>query len=209
MNGDQISAKVDHFTKFAVFVVDKKVEDDPEVLFSDIEGHWAEAIIKLAGAKGIVSGYADGTFKPKGDVTRAEFTVMLARALNLQGSGAVLEFTDKASIDAWAKQGIAQAVQAGIVKGYGDGSFKPNAKISRAEMVTMLANALGFANNSKAKTTFADDANIPAWAREAVAAAVESGIVQGVGGNRFAPNQTATRAEAAVVLLKALEFAGK
>ncbi|WP_214630911.1 family 10 glycosylhydrolase [Paenibacillus agaridevorans] len=186
-----------------------KPEENVEVKFSDILGHWAEASIKLAAAKGIISGYADGTFKPKSEVTRAEFAVMLARMLNLQGNGAELEFNDMAAIGSWAKQGIAQAVEAGIVKGYSDGSFRPNAKISRVEMVTMIVNALGFADNSKATTVFADDAEIPAWARAAVAAAVENGLVQGVGGNKFAPNQTATRAESVVVLLRALEFASK
>ncbi|MGI2295040.1 family 10 glycosylhydrolase [Paenibacillus sp. GXUN7292] len=186
-----------------------KPEENVEVKFSDILGHWAEASIKLAAAKGIISGYADGTFKPKSEVTRAEFAVMLARMLNLQGNGAELEFNDKTAIGSWATQGIAQAVQAGIVKGYSDGSFRPNAKISRVEMVTMIVNALGFADNSKATTGFADDADIPAWARAAVAAAAENGLVQGVGGNKFAPNQTATRAESVVVLLRALEFASK
>ncbi|MNV80275.1 Endo-1,4-beta-xylanase A precursor [compost metagenome] len=76
-------------------------------------------------------------------------------------------------------------------------------------MVTMIANALGIVDNAKAKTAFADDAEIPAWAKSAVAATVESGIVQGVSGNKFAPKQTATRAEAAVILLKALAFVGK
>ncbi|WP_108991042.1 family 10 glycosylhydrolase [Paenibacillus agaridevorans] len=186
-----------------------KPEENFEVKFSDILGHWAEASIKLAAAKGIISGYADGTFKPKSEVTRAEFAVMLARMLNLQGNGAELEFNDMAAIGSWAKQGIAQAVQAGIVKGYSDGSFRPNAKISRVEMVTMIVNALGFADNSKATTGFADDAEIPAWARAVVATAVENGLVQGVGGNKFAPNQTATRAESVVVLLRALEFASE
>ncbi|MEK0314889.1 family 10 glycosylhydrolase [Cohnella sp. 56] len=186
-----------------------KPEENVEVKFSDIVGHWAEASIKLAAAKGIIGGYADGTFKPKSEVTRAEFAVMLARMLNLPGDGAELAFNDKAAIGSWAKQGIAQAVQAGIVNGYSDGSFRPNAKISRIEMVMMIVNALGFADNSKATTVFADDAEIPAWARAAVAAAVENGLVQGVGGNRFAPNQTATRAESVVILLRALEFASK
>lgn len=216
VSGDRITAEVDHFTKFAVFAVDKKVELNPEskpeenieVKLSDIQGHWAEASIKQAAAKGFVGGYADGTFKPKKEVTRAEFAVMLARMLKLQGTGVVLQFTDKASIGAWAQQGVAQIVQVGILKGYEDGSFRPNAKISRAEMVTMVANAVGIIKNTKPKTAFADDAEIPAWARAAVAATVDNGIIQGVNGNKFAPKQSATRGEAAVVLLKALELLG-
>jgi hypothetical protein len=215
-NGDRITAEVEQFAKFAVFAVERKGEENPGgnpganegTKLSDIAGHWAEASIKEAAAQGIIGGYTDGTFKPKGEVTRAEFAVMLARMLKLQGNGATLGFTDKANIGTWAKQGIAQVVQAGIVKGYGDGSFKPNEKISRAEMVTMIANALGIAKSTTA-TGFADDSEIPAWARAAVAATQENNIVQGVNGNKFAPTQTATRAEAAVVLLKALAIAGK
>ncbi|MBA9087186.1 putative phosphodiesterase [Fontibacillus solani] len=217
VSSDRITAEIDQFAKVAVFAVNNKSVENPEskpvdnvkLKLSDIAGHWAEASIQELAAKGIVSGYADGTFKPKGEVTRAEFAVMLARMLNMQGNGATLEFTDNASIGAWAKEGIAQAVQAGIVNGYGDGSFRPNARISRTEMVTMIANALGIVDNAKARTAFADDAEIPAWAKSAVAATVESGIVQGVSGNKFAPKQTATRAEAAVILLKALAFVGK
>ncbi|MNE03710.1 Endo-1,4-beta-xylanase A precursor [compost metagenome] len=217
VSNDQITAEIDQFAKVAVFAVNNKSVENPEsepvdnvdLKLSDIAGHWAEASIQELAAKGIVSGYADGTFKPKGEVTRAEFAVMLARMLNMQGNGATLEFTDSASIGAWAKEGIAQAVQAGIVNGYGDSSFRPNARISRTEMVTMIANALGIVDNDKTRTAFADDADIPAWAKSAVAATVESGIVQGMSGNKFAPKQTATRAEAAVILLKALAFVGK
>ncbi|MBP1989155.1 S-layer homology domain-containing protein [Paenibacillus eucommiae] len=222
VSGNRITAEVDHFTKFAIFAVAKKAEEKPEekpeneleentgagATFSDVTGHWAEASIKKAAAKAIVDGYADGTFKPNGEITRAQFAVMLARALKLEGNGAALTFTDKESIGDWAKQGIAQALQAGFVKGYSDGSFRPNAMISRAEMVTMIANAQGLTAEANAATAFADHADIPAWAEAAVSATVEKGIVQGVGDNKFAPNQTATRAQAAVILLRVLELAG-
>lgn len=209
VSGNRITAEVDHFTKFAVFAVAKKEPEENTgagATFSDVTGHWAEASIKKAAAKGIVDGYADGTFRPNGEITRAQFAVMLARALKLEGNGAVLAFTDKERIGDWAKQGIAQAVKAGIVNGYSDGSFRPNAKISRAEMVTMIANAQGLTAKANAATAFADHADIPAWAKAAVSATVEKGIVQGIGGNKFAPNQTATRAQAAVILLRALEI---
>ncbi len=210
VSGNRITAEVDHFTKFAVFAV-AKIEPEENVgegaTFSDITGHWAEESIKKAAAKGIVDGYADGIFKPNGEITRAQFAVMLARALKLEGNEATLAFTDKESIGDWAKKGIAQAVKAGIVNGYSDGSFRPNAKISRAEMVTMIANAQGLTAKANAATAFADHADIPAWAEAAVSATVEKGIVQGIGDNKFAPNQTATRAQAAVILLRALELA--
>jgi tripartite motif-containing protein 71 len=164
-------------------------------------GHWAEASIKQAVSSGIVSGYPDGTFKPNDSVTRAEFAVMLINTLKPQGEGAALTFTDTAKIGTWAQKAVAQAVKAGIIKGYEDGSFRPDAEITRAEMAVMLANALGLPIEANAAIGFADDKDIPAWAKASVAYVKHAGIVQGKGDNEFAPQDHATRAEAVTVLL--------
>ncbi|MEK5233390.1 S-layer homology domain-containing protein [Lysinibacillus sp. FSL K6-0232] len=179
--------------------------NEPVIAFTDIAGHWAEDYIMRAAAKGIVSGYPDGTFKPNHPVTRAEFTVMLAGALKLEGQGAALTFTDHDQIGGWAKQAVAQAVQAGIVDGYNDGSFRPNAQITRVEIAVMIARALKLQLNANTTTGFADDEAIPQWAKGAVEAIRKLGIVDGRGGNRFVPNETATRAEATVMLLRLLD----
>nr|WP_260981977.1 chitobiase/beta-hexosaminidase C-terminal domain-containing protein [Paenibacillus sp. 32O-W] len=178
---------------------------EPVIKFTDIAGHWAEGFIKHAAAKGIVCGYPDGTFKPDHPVTRAEFTVMLAGALKLKGEDAALTFTDNEQIGEWAKQAVAQAVESGIIEGYDDGSFRPNNRISRAEMAAMIARALKLQLNADVSTGFADNETIPEWARGAVEAIRELGIVDGRGENRFMPNETATRAEATVMLLRMLE----
>jgi hypothetical protein len=214
---DRISADINHFTKFAALVVDEKTglpeleqsTDTPtnpttEVKFSDIAKHWAEASIKQAVISGIVKGYTDGTFKPNATVTRAEFAVMLMNALKPQGNGAELKFTDNVKIGAWAQKAVAQAVQAGIIKGNLDGSFRPNAEVTRAEMAVMIANALGQPIEANATTSFTDDKDIPAWAKGSVAIVKQAGIVQGKSGNKFAPQDNATRAEAVTVLLKML-----
>ncbi|WP_176475465.1 S-layer homology domain-containing protein [Paenibacillus sp. 7541] len=179
--------------------------NEPVIAFTDIAGHWAEDYIMRAVEKGFVSGYPDGTFKPNHPVTRAEFTVMLAGALKLEGDGSALTFTDHDRIGGWAKQAVAQAVQAGIVDGYNDGSFRPNAQITRVEMAVMIARALQLQLNANASTGFADDETIPQWAKGAVEAIRKLGIVDGRGGNRFVPNETATRAEATVMLLRLLD----
>ena len=179
--------------------------NEPLIEFTDIAGHWAESDIKLAAAKGIVSGYPDGAFKPDHPVTRAEFVKMLAGAMKLEGSGAALTFTDHDQIGVWAKQAVAQAVQAGIVVGYSDGSFRPHAQITRAEMATMIARALQLQLDANALPGFADDEAIPKWARGAVHAIRKVGIIDGRGDNRFVPNETATRAEAVVMLVRMLD----
>jgi len=204
ISGNNISVEVNHFTKYAVLVVDQPTDNATKINFSDVSGHWAEASIKQAVSEGIIKGYSDGTFKPNHNVTRAEFTVMLMNAMKPQDADTALTFTDSAKIGAWAQKAIAQAVQAGIIKGYSDGTFRPNAVITRAEMAVMLANALGQSGGKDAIAGFADDKDIPAWAKGSVAFVKQANIVQGKGNNKFAPQDQASRAEAVTVLLKLL-----
>ncbi|WP_212963256.1 cadherin-like beta sandwich domain-containing protein [Cohnella xylanilytica] len=211
VDGEWITVEVDHFTKYAVLAieannnVDEETVTEPIPSFTDIAGHWGEQSIVRAATLKLVSGYLDGTFKPNAPVTRAEFTVMLASALKLDGTGVALAFKDEAKIGAWAKQAVALAVQEGIVTGDGGGNFRPEAKITRAEMAAMIAKALNVSPEANAITGFADDKDIPKWAKGSAEAIRELGIVSGRGGNSFAPNGAATRAEAVVMLLRLLE----
>ncbi|WP_197029760.1 fibronectin type III domain-containing protein [Brevibacillus borstelensis] len=179
---------------------------EPAIHFTDLTGHWAESYIKRAAAKGIVSGYPDGAFKPNHPVTRAEFMMMLAGALQLEEEGATLTFSDQDQIGKWAMQSVAKGVQAGIVNGYGDGSFRPNTQITRAEMAVMIARALKLPHKAQIKTGFADDEMIPEWAKGSVEAIRGRGITSGREGKKFVPGDTATRAEAATILLRMLDI---
>ncbi|WP_340005763.1 S-layer homology domain-containing protein [Paenibacillus sp. FSL K6-0276] len=212
INGNHIAADVDHFTKFAVLVVDQatglpvtnsSTEQTTEAGFSDISGHWAEANIKRAVSEGIVKGYTDGTFKPNATVTRAEFAVMLMNALKPAGNGVELGFTD--TIPAWAEKSIAQALEAKIIRGYEDVTFRPAASITRSELAVMIARAAGVDLTTAVSTGFADDREIPSWAQGAVAAMKKLSIVSGRNGNVFAPNETATRAEAVTIIMNLLQ----
>ena len=203
---NKITVEVEHFTKFAVFAVDKpKNPVSTEISFTDTAGHWAELDIKQAVTLKIISGYADGTFKPDNQVTRAEFAVMLMNALKVDKKGKVLEFTDKQQIPVWAEAAVAQAVDLGIIQGYEDQTFRPDSLISRVEMVSMISAALGTKPVSQATTGFADDEDIPAWAKSKVESIRLLGIIDGRSGNKFEPANTATRAEAVKVLMKMLQ----
>lgn len=199
-----VQGVTDHFTKFAVLAVQNEAtdpdRDTPRAAFSDIDGHWAQSSIVQAVRAGFVSGYADGTFQPDRVVTRAEFTVMLAKALRL-GEGGETTFPDEDTIPAWARQHVAAAVASGILSGYADGTFRPQGRIIRAEMAVMAARSAALPPSIGAETRFADNASIPAWSKPYAAAAYEAGLIQGKGGNRFAPMDSLTRAEAVVVLL--------
>lgn len=202
MDGDLIQVDVNHFTKFAVFAVDQP-NAPVEVTLHDINGHWAEEFIQQAVRDGIVKGYVDGSFKPNASVTRAEFTVMLMNALHTDSdyAEAPLSFTDRSNIGAWAQSAIARAVQAGFIQGDSGGSFRPNDAVTRAEMAVMVANALQLKAESGTSSTFADNEQIPVWARAAVAGMQQSGLLNGKGLNTFAPRDNTTRAEAVKLLM--------
>lgn len=175
------------------------------VSLNDIASHWAEASIKRAVELGFVTGYTDGSFNPDKTVSRDEFAAMLVKALKLQGAGSSLDFADAGSIGAWAKPYIAQAMKSGLVSGYADGTFRPKAPISRAEMAAMIVRGLGLKSVVELELSYADADQIPAWAKPYVAAAEEAGVMRGRGDNRFAPAASATRTEAAVVILNMLD----
>ncbi|QAY65384.1 immunoglobulin-like domain-containing protein [Paenibacillus protaetiae] len=192
-------------TKSYTLTITRTDNEQPEIpVFTDIAGHWAESYIRQAAALHIVNGYTDGTFKPDNTVTRAEFVVMLVNALQLQGSGEQLSFNDASDIGTWAKDAVSIAVQAGIIGGYEDGTFRPNATINRAEMAVMIARALKLTASSASASPFEDENQIPQWAKDAIHALEEQGLLEGRDGNQFAPNGTATRAEAAAALLRLL-----
>ena len=184
-------------------------EQSPEadvVLLRDIEGHWAANAIERAVKLGVINGYDDQTFRPQAYVTRAEFVVMLGRALQMDNAAeAELPFIDAASVPMWAKGYVAQSVQAGIINGYDNQTFRPGTKITRVELTAMIVRALELALETDENIAFADADQIADWARPYIAAAVQAGVIKGTGNNLFEPNQPATRAEAVILILALLD----
>ncbi len=172
----------------------------------DIGKHWAEKEISRAVQQGLIKGYSDQSFRPNNPITRAEFAVILVRALQLSGSGSLSKFKDERSVGTWAKEAIAIATEAGIVTGYADGTFRPNTIVTRTEMAVMLMRAIGLSELISSRTSFADDKDIPSWAKASIEEIRKLGIMQGRGNDRFEPGATATRAEAVVTILRLLDF---
>lgn len=181
------------------------MDDAPAIQFSDTQDHWAKDEIAQAVKLGIVYGYPDGTFRPEANVTRAEFSVMLMRALQSQIKVSPLNFKDKDKIGPWAVEYVQQAVAQGIIKGYTDATFRPNANISHAEMIAMVIRASGWDTNMGNQTSFVDDHMIPQWAKPSVVTAQLKGIVfGGINDNQFNPQANATRSESASSIIKML-----
>ncbi|WP_148092069.1 S-layer homology domain-containing protein, partial [Paenibacillus sp. 598K] len=104
----------------------------------------------------------------------------------------------------WAQREVMAAASLGIIQGYPDGTFRPGRQVSRAELATILHRViLGRDVSPPAPpATFADIETIPAWALDAAQAARQYALMQGRDGRNFVPSAEATRAEAAVTLMR-------
>ncbi|MCR2804391.1 S-layer homology domain-containing protein [Paenibacillus soyae] len=175
--------------------------------FSDIEDHWAKADIQEAARMGWINGYEDGRFRPQDQVTRAQFTTMLSRALALDANAdETIVFKDAEQIPEYARAHVTQAVAEGIVKGFEDNTFRPHQLISRSEIAVMAMRVIGYEEKHAGKQlVFADADQIQEWAYPAVVSAVDLGLIQGRDHNRFVPHGVATRAEAVVLILRVLD----
>lgn len=176
-------------------------------VFRDIAGHWAETDIRTLVDLGVVAGYGDGKFGPEDKVTRAQFAVMLMRALGFEPKAVpVLKFADAGKIPDWAAGHVAAAIEKGIIKGNEDNTFRGEDKITREEITAMVVRALKYkgtiATDRKTGLTFKDAAAVQDWARESVQTAAEYEIVKGYEDGSFGPARNATRAEAGTMILR-------
>ncbi|MNG17097.1 Endo-1,4-beta-xylanase A precursor [compost metagenome] len=108
---------------------------------------------------------------------------------------------------------IAAAKEAGLVNGRSSGEFDPEAAITRQETAVMLAKALAYAGKTEKASSavlerFADKTAVSGYAREALALLVEKGMMNGVSGDKLAPQSNVTKAQAVVLVMKLLRYAG-
>lgn len=168
-------------------------------LLPDTRGNWAEKEIKYLYEKDIVKGFPDGLFYPNNEVTRAQFAAFINRVFDFTEIGNV-SFVD-VTPGAWYMGEISRAVAAGYLQGDGNGHVFPNRTITRQEAAVMLARAFDIkASNPKATDKFADAADIANWSLDSINAMVERGYLNGKPGNKMAPKDTITRAEAAKMI---------
>ena len=139
-------------------------------------------------------GYQDKTVHPQGDMTRAEAAAMVARLKNLDMSDTSKpDFKDVES--RWYNSAINAVVKAGLMKGYPDGTFAPNGKITRAEFAQLIK---GIDNPNMAELPFTDVAGH--WGLDAISQAYANKRIAGYPDNTFRPNNDITRAEAVTIL---------
>ena len=172
--------------------------------FTDITGHWAADNILFAASRGLLSGTSDTTFSPDTGMTRGMFVTTLGRLAGINpDSYQTGKFTD-VKADAYYAPYVNWAAQNGIMEGVTATTFAPDTNINREQMAVIMANYAKKLGYDLPKTlqavTFADNAQISSWAKDAVKAMQQAGILAGKVNNCFDPKGTATRAEVATVL---------
>ncbi|OBZ15335.1 S-layer homology domain-containing protein [Bacillus sp. FJAT-26390] len=179
------------------------------VEFNDLDSGnpYKDSILALANRM-IINGYPDGSFKAISVVTRAEFAAMLNRALGIlpkvQASKSFKDITN----GVWYAPQINAAVDAGLINGYTDGTFRPNQEISHQEMIVMLVNALKYSEanvviKKTSSTEFPD--KLPDWAKPYYAAALDNGILLTNSPFHFQTGKNTQRQESALLLYQLMK----
>ena len=179
--------------------------DEPGMFlpFTDVTNHWAYSAIKRVYTRGWMVGMDEKTFAPDQQLSRAMLAVILyamAGEPAVTGEG---PFTDVPA-GCWYTDAIVWAAQNGIVSGFGDGTFRPNEAVTRAQAAVML---YGYAAFTGADVTaradlsaYSDAGQIPAWAMDAMQWANARRLIVGRDSSHLVPDGKTTRAEMAAIL---------
>ena len=200
-----VTASVGDFKKsVTIHVLDKSYED-LKGKFQDISGHWAEETILEAVYRGLFNGVSSDLFDPDSAITRAMFVTVLYR---MEGQPAVDQkagFTDVAEGSYYAAA-VDWAAKNGIVNGVSETSFDPDAAITREQMAAILYRYAAYweldVSAEADLSAYEDASSVSAYAQAAMQWAVANGVINGTSATTLEPAGTATRAQAATVLVR-------
>ena len=185
---------------------DVPVAEDYQPAFTDTVGYWGANYVEFLYTSGVTTGYADGTFRPDQNITRAQFSVMLYRCLGLDESryvGVELPFADLDKIADYAVPAIKALYSEGVINGSkgkdGQIYLNPNAPLTRAQASAMIGRTQekGYAT---VELTFTDAGKIPAYATFYIQTMAAQGILGGYADGSFKPNNNITRGQMAKIL---------
>ncbi|WP_405116035.1 S8 family serine peptidase [Paenibacillus sp. FSL K6-1217] len=184
----------------------------PAAAFTDIANSKSAVAIQTLADKLIIQGTSATTFAPQSNLTRAEFTALLTRALGLRTDASVT-FSDVKSTDWYAKD-VAAASKAGLILGIGNGKFAPTQKVTRQELAVILDRAVKLTGTelkavaNPSFTTYSDSAKVAPYAKDSLQALTKAGIFASESGIAFNPTAPATRETAAAALYELLSKSG-
>ena len=196
---------------------DSADEADPEAVppdgtlkdYTDVpEDAWYRDAVICVSEAGLMGGTGAGLFAPHAELTRAMFAQILFNACGADSdTGSKSAYTDVPE-DAWYYDAVGWAGSAGLILGYGDGTFRPEAPVTRQDLAVMLWRLAGYQGRDTDNTEdvrlfrFPDVWDLAAYAEPAVKWVCGSGIMQGESDGRLNPSSSATRAQIAAVLAR-------
>ena len=170
-------------------------------MFTDMEGHWAQATVEELAAAGVINGMGDGTYAPENPVTRSQFIKLLTVAVKVDDQTAEIPFEDAKAH--WSAKNVAAGLASGIlVASDYPGAFAPDQEITRDEAALWIARALKL--SGEGTPDFTDAAAIAN--QTAVYQAVQAGIINGMGDGTFGPANTTTRAQSATLIKRVMAY---
>ncbi|PKQ87199.1 hypothetical protein CXK86_31630, partial [Paenibacillus sp. BGI2013] len=170
----------------------------------DIQGHWAEHTLNKWLSEGLIKGYSGQTLKPNNVITRGEFMALVNRQFGFNEVEEI-HFTDLSSSN-WSYLEVQKAVKAGYIQGYKDQTIRTSKPISRQEAAVIVADLLKLPSNEKAALAFKDSSEFTYWSKGAIGATFSKYIITGYTNGSFKPASPITRAEAVVMLDKAISL---
>ncbi|MBD1914065.1 MULTISPECIES: family 10 glycosylhydrolase [unclassified Leptolyngbya] len=183
----------------------------PSPRFPDIQTHWARPFIEALAERGVLRGFEDGTFRPNQLISRAEFASMLRGAFAIAPKRPYVPYVDVPA-NHWAAPAIQWAYETGFMSGYPGREFRPTEAIPRLQTWVALVGGLGMTASGQAPLAdlYRDAAEIPDWARSAIATATAAGIVVNYPDRtQIHSQQPATRAEVASFIYQSLVYMGQ
>ena len=185
------------------FTADYTKETGAFLPFVDVTNHWAYTDIKRVYNRGWMVGESATIFAPDQELTRAMLAVILYAMAGEPEVTAANPFSDVPAGE-WYTDAVIWAAANGIVVGCGDGTFRPEMAVTRAQAAVMLCGYAAFAGRDVTAradlSAFGDAADIPAWAQAEMQWANAEKLILGRDGKLLAPNAAATRAEMASIL---------
>ncbi|MFA5892436.1 MAG: S-layer homology domain-containing protein [Candidatus Margulisiibacteriota bacterium] len=170
------------------------------ITFPDVKiGYWVDKQISLLAMAGVITGYPDKTFRPEGNITRAEMATLIVKTIGGTPEALPMKFKDVAKKH-WAAAYIAKAEKLGIVLGYPGNKFQPNGKITRAEGLAMVARYGGI--SEEVFTGQFQDIAAEHWVAKLLAGASQAGLLDFLKDKPFEPKKLLNRAETVEMLYK-------
>jgi len=173
------------------------------ITVASVENHWSKEAVNDMASRLVIAD--PETFDPADKITRGDFAEYITKALGIYRTGVAAEglFTDVKKTDGLA-DAIKTAVDYGIIKGYTDGTFKPNATITREEAMVMYNRAMSVTklvgSDTNRINNYTDYALVSGWAKENVKQVIAAKVFNGVNSTTLAPKATLTTAEAATAV---------